>query len=69
MGILVLVVFWVAVVFAFCVVSPKTGLCFAGLWVLGLVILSAFHIAALLFVAYEALLAAILWIMLKNEWA
>jgi hypothetical protein len=69
MGLFVLVVFWLAVIFAFTSISVKTSLCFAGLWVLGLVIVSISHIAPFFFLAYEAILAAILCIMLKYEWS
>jgi hypothetical protein len=69
MGIFVLVVFWLAVIFAFSVLTPKTALCFAGLWVLGFVIAAVSHIAPYFFLAYEAILAVILCIMLKLEWS
>ena len=69
MGLFVLVIFWLAVIFSFTSINVKTGLCFAGLWVLGLVIVSIFHIAPYFFLAYEAILAAILCIMLKHEWS
>jgi hypothetical protein len=69
MGIFVLVIFWVAVVFAFSVLNSKTALCFAGLWLLGFATVSIFHVAPYFFLAYEAVLAAILCIMLKHEWS
>jgi len=69
MGIFVLVVFWVAVVFAISVLSVRTALCFAGLWILGLVIVTVFHIEPVFFLAYEAVLTVILCIMLKYEWS
>jgi len=69
MGLIVLVLFWVAVGFAFFVLGAKSALSFAGLWVTGLFVTGALHISPLFFLAYEALLAACLSIMLKLEWS
>lgn len=49
MGIVVLVIFWVAVGFAFFVIGAKTALSFAGLWAIGLLGTGALHIAPLFF--------------------
>ena len=51
MGTFVLVVFWLAVIFAFSVLTPKTAVCFAGLWVLGFIIAAISHIAPYFFLA------------------
>jgi hypothetical protein len=69
MGLFVLVIFWVAVIFAFSTLGVRAALCFAGLWVLGFAIVAIFHIVPYFFLAYEAILAVILCIMLKQEWS
>jgi len=65
MGIFLLVIFWLAVIYAFSSLGAKAALFFAGLWVLGLIVVSVLHLNGLFFLAYEAILAAILLIRLK----
>jgi hypothetical protein len=69
MAFIVLGVFWASVVFAFFVLNAKTALIFIGLWVAGLLVANGIHLAPYFFLAYEALLAACLCIMLKMEWS
>ena len=69
MALIVLIIFWVAVGFAFFVLGAKTALSFGGLWVLGVLLAGAIHLVPFFFLAYEALLAACLCIMLKIEWS
>lgn len=69
MALIILAVFWVGVGFAFFVLNAKTALTFAGLWIVGMLVMGALHISPYFFLAYEALLAAILCIMLKMEWS
>lgn len=69
MGLFVLAVFWVSVGFAFFVLNAKTALTFAGLWLVGFAVVIGLHIQPLLFLAYEAILAACLVVMLKMEWS
>jgi hypothetical protein len=66
---LVLVVFWVGIGFAFGVLGARSALAFIGLCILGIAIFALLHLQPYFFVAYEALLAAILFIMLQREWA
>jgi hypothetical protein len=68
-SLLVLVVFWTGACFAFSVLSARTALVFIALWIAGILISAAYHFQPYLFVAYEALLSAILFIMLQREWA
>lgn len=68
-AIAILVLFWVAVVFAFFVLNAKTALGFAGLWAVGLFVASFLHANPFVFLAYETLLAACLCFMLKREWS
>jgi hypothetical protein len=62
-----LVAFWVGVGSAFSVLGARTALAFMGLWILGLAIVTLFHFQPLFFGAYEALLAAVLFILLRWE--
>ena len=65
----VLVLFWVAVGFAFYSLGAKTALTFIGLWVIGLFGAGYLHLDPYLFLAYEAVLAACLCVKLKLEWS
>lgn len=69
MGLFVLAVFWVSVGFAFFVLNAKTAFTFIGLWVVGLAVGIGLHLSPYIFLAYQALLAACLCIMLKMEWS
>jgi hypothetical protein len=69
MGLLVLVVFWVGACFAFFVLGSRAAIAFIALWILGLGLAAGFHLQPSLFVAYEALLSAVLFIMLQREWS
>ena len=68
-GLLVLVIFWVGVCFAFRALGVRAALVFIALWIGGIVLSAAFHLQPFFFIAYEALLSAVLFIMLQREWA
>jgi hypothetical protein len=68
MSLLVLVIFWVGTCFSFRTLGFRTGLVFAGLWIIGAFVFAACHLQPFLFVAYEALLAVVLFILLQREW-
>jgi hypothetical protein len=65
----VLVVFWVGVGFAFRVLGARSAIVFVGLWIFGIATVALFHLPPFVFAAYEALLAAVLFILLQREWA
>ena len=67
-GFFVLVAFWVGVCFAFRTLGVRSALVFIALWIGGLVLSTAFHLQPYFFLAYEALLSVVLFIMLKCEW-
>ena len=69
MGIIILVIFWVAVIFSISTLGSRTALIFAGLWLIGLVIDVVLHIGGFYFIAYEAILSVILCFKLKSEWS
>ena len=69
MSLLVLVIFWVGVCFAFRALGVRAALVFIALWIGGIVLSAAFHLQPFFFIAYEALLSAVLFIMLQREWA
>jgi hypothetical protein len=69
MGIFVLAIFRVSVGFAFFVLSKKTAVAFTALWVFGVYVTIVLRLIPWFFLAYEALLAACLCVMLKLEWS
>jgi hypothetical protein len=66
---LVLVIFWVGACFAFSSLGVRSALVFIVLWIGGIVVWAVFHLQPFFFIAYEALLSAVLFIMLQREWA
>jgi hypothetical protein len=63
MGLLVLIVFWTAAIRLWIVDSPKTPLIFIGLWILGFFGFHSLGLSGYAFLAFEAILAAILLII------
>jgi hypothetical protein len=68
-GFFVLIAFWVGVCFAFRSLGARSTLVFIALWIGGILLSAAFHLQPYFFLAYEAFLSAVLFIMLKCEWA
>jgi hypothetical protein len=68
MGLFVLVVFWVGACVAFPTLGTRSAVTFIALWIGGIVLCAACHLQPFFFIAYEALLSAVLFVMLQHEW-
>jgi hypothetical protein len=67
MGIFVIVVFWAAIVRLWMVDGPKIPLVFIVLWLAGFFGLPLLGISGLFFLAFEAIMAAILLIIAQYK--
>jgi hypothetical protein len=67
MGLLPLIAFWVVVIRLWIIEGPKVPLIFIGLWLAGLFGFPALGWSGYIFLAFEALLAAILLIVEKYK--
>jgi len=66
-GLFVLAVFWMAVVGGFVDLGVRTPLIFAGLWVLGAAVAGFLPYGGAIFLAYEAILALWLIMLIKTS--
>jgi hypothetical protein len=60
---IVLAAFWGLAIRVWVVDGPKIPLIFIAMWVLGIVLSSLLHLTPWIFLSYEAMLAAILFIV------
>ena len=67
MGIVVLIVYWVSVARLWILDGPQHALIFVALWVLGAIGSVMLHLHGGLFVAYQAVLAVFLLMMIKYK--
>ncbi len=67
MGIIALAAFWVAAIMVWSFLGPKVPLIFIALWLLAFFGFRYFGVSGYFFVAFEAILAAILLVILKYE--